>query len=150
MQKYVGIDFGTTNSAIAVANQDGSVTMARFPSADTLTETYRSVIYFEQIRQAARKYTHASSGTEAVMRYLAAEEKGRFIQSLKAFLPSTLVESTTIFGSRYRLEDMVSFLVRQLREKSESYLGELGKKSVVGRTVRFYIWENTTDDELAM
>ncbi len=150
MQKYVGIDFGTTNSAIAVANEDGTVSMAHFPTADTVTETYRSAIYFEQHRENSRRYTRARSGPEAVVRYLASEEKGRFIQSLKAFLPNTLVKCTTIFGTTYQLEDMISLLVRQLLEKSENSLGELGRKAVVGRPVRFSSSESVTDDELAM
>ncbi len=150
MQRFVGIDFGTTNSTIAVADEDRTVTVARFPSGDGFTETFRSAIYFEQTQENSRRYTRAHTGPDAIPRYMASEEKGRFVQSLKAFLPSTLVRSTQIFRTTYLLEDLVSFLIRQLHQESEASLGALGPKSVVGRPVRFSSREQNVDDELAI
>jgi molecular chaperone DnaK (HSP70) len=45
----VGLDFGTTNSAIAVVGTDGSPRLARFPAAESgdRTETFRSILFFE-------------------------------------------------------------------------------------------------------
>jgi hypothetical chaperone protein len=43
--KGVGLDFGTTNSAIAVAGDDGTVRLARFAEADRLAATFRSILY---------------------------------------------------------------------------------------------------------
>ena len=47
----IGIDFGTTNSSVAVA-RNGAVEMASFASSSGLSESFRSVLYLEQIRQA--------------------------------------------------------------------------------------------------
>jgi hypothetical chaperone protein len=150
MHKYIGIDFGTTNSAVAVARDDGSVSMVQFPAVGGMTDIYRSLIYFERVQQGRRFYLRAHTGPEAIMHYLAAEEKGRLIQSLKALLPSTLVHSTTIFGRPHLFEDLVAFLVQQLLRKSESLVGDLGPRSVLGRPVRFSSKESGTDDVLAM
>jgi hypothetical chaperone protein len=150
MRKYVGVDFGTTNSAVAIAEEDGSVRTVRFPAGNDSTESFRSLIYFERVRENGRFHLRAHTGPEAITRYLASDEKGRLIQSLKAFLPSTLVRSTRIFNTVYMLEDMVAFLVQQLLRKSENLVGELGPKSVVGRPVRFSSKESATDDALAV
>jgi hypothetical chaperone protein len=132
VQRCVGIDFGTTNSAIAVAHPDASINMASFPFNDQLTENFRSVLYFEQIREGTRKSISALAGPEAIMRYLAAEQKGRLIQSLKSYLASRLLTSTNVLGRSYLFEELLSFLIRSLKEKSETTLGSLGSRAVVG------------------
>ena len=47
MHKGIGIDFGTTNSSVALARDDGHVEPVRFKTTTGTTETYRSVLYFE-------------------------------------------------------------------------------------------------------
>ena len=44
-QRRIGLDLGTTNSAIAV-HDAGRVQLARFDTADGWTETFRSILYF--------------------------------------------------------------------------------------------------------
>jgi hypothetical chaperone protein len=145
----VGIDFGTTNSAIAVAGAEGLIEMARFTLNDQLTENFRSVLYFEQHREGLRKIISALAGPEAITRYLEAEQKGRLIQSLKSYLASRLLTSTNVLGRQYMLEELLSFLVRSLKGKSELTLGALGARAVVGRPVRFSGAESKKDDEWA-
>src|SRR5205085_9339860 len=147
IQKCVGIDFGTTNSAIAVAASDGGIDMARFSLNDQQTENFRSVLYFEQIREGLRKNISALAGPEAITRYLEAEQKGRLIQSLKSYLASRLLTSTNVLGRPYLLEELLSFLIRSLKGKSEASLGALGTRAVVGRPVRFSGAESEKDDE---
>jgi hypothetical chaperone protein len=150
VQKCVGIDFGTTNSAIALANPDASIEMARFRLNDQLTENFRSVLYFEQVREGLRKHVSALAGPEAIMHYLESEQKGRLIQSLKSYLASRLLTSTTVLGRPYLLEELLSFLIRSLKEKSEMSMGSLGTHAVVGRPVRFSGTESKKDDEWAV
>jgi Molecular chaperone len=40
----IGIDFGTTNSAVAVV-RGGQVQVAQFPFIETMVETFRSVLF---------------------------------------------------------------------------------------------------------
>src|SRR6187455_2177211 len=101
MRMGIGLDFGTTNSSIAVARKGRSSEALSFSSDLGTTETYRSVLYFEP-------KSPASTGPLAIERYLAADEKGRLIQSLKSFLASRLFTSTNVFGRHYTLEDLIT------------------------------------------
>jgi hypothetical protein len=42
---------------------------------------------------------------------------------LKSYLASRLLTSTSVLGRPYLLEDLISFLIRCLREESEASLG---------------------------
>ncbi|MGI9431796.1 MAG: hypothetical protein ACR2PQ_06270 [Myxococcota bacterium] len=44
----IGLDFGTTNSAIAWRTGDGSAQLAEFAAGDKRTSTFRSVVYFDR------------------------------------------------------------------------------------------------------
>ena len=84
---WVGVDFGTTNSAVAVVDEAGAAHLVSFPSAAGPRATFPSVLYFE-------KRSHSVAGAAAIEHYLASETKGRFIQSLKAYLADTTFEGT--------------------------------------------------------
>jgi len=52
MTTAIGIDFGTTNSSIARANESGGVELAQFPTAGAIMYAYRSLLYLEQQKNA--------------------------------------------------------------------------------------------------
>ena len=103
MPKGIGIDFGTTNSSVALARDGDTIESVRFRTSSGTTETYRSVLYFEPRVQGI-------GGPIAIERYLAADEKGRLIQSLKSFLASKLFTSTSVFGKQFSLEDLITIM----------------------------------------
>ena len=78
----LGIDFGTTNSSVARADEQGEVQLVQFPAADALVAAYRSLLYLEHTKTKTRSQLHSWSGPEGIERYLAAGPKGRLIQSL--------------------------------------------------------------------
>ncbi len=47
MPQIAGIDFGTTNSALALAAPDGKLQIAKFQSDNHLATTFRCIIYFD-------------------------------------------------------------------------------------------------------
>ena len=101
----LGIDFGTTNSSIAVARGNGAVELVSFPTATGSTESFRSVLYLEQHKHASRTQIKGFTGPAAIEHYLQAEHKGRLIQSLKSYLTSRTLTGTEVFGRRYSIED---------------------------------------------
>jgi len=145
----IGIDFGTTNSSIARAGGDGEMELARFSAAAGLTDAYRSILYLEQVKERGVSHTKSWSGPAAIEEYLAAETKGRLIQSLKSFLTSRTLKSTEVFGRRMTLEELIARILRDLREKAEAQFGAAVGAAVVGRPVRFVVADTAEDSDFA-
>jgi hypothetical chaperone protein len=146
----IGLDFGTTNSAIAVATSGGTPRLATFPDDGGRTATFRSLLYIDPEAPGANGLPpRVSAGPAAIRDYLVTGQRGRLIQSIKAHLASRLFTTTNLFGVQYRLEDLIGLLVRELRTAAEADLGPLGRAVVCGRPARFSSAETPEDDALA-
>jgi hypothetical chaperone protein len=145
----IGIDFGTTNSSVARANGDGGVHLAQFPFAGGITEAYRSLLYLDKVKERGLSKIKSWSGPAAIEEYLAAETKGRLVQSLKSFLTSRTLKTTDVFGRRMSLEELIARILRDLREKAEAQFGEPIRDAVAGRPVRFVGAEKDEDNSFA-
>jgi len=143
----IGVDFGTTNSSVARRIGPVAVELARFPIGNALTESFRSLLYLERLREAGRATIKSWSGPAGIERYLEAEEKGRLIQSLKSFLSSRSLQTTEIFGRHFRLEDLVANILRDLRRQAEKQFGAPVHGAVVGRPIVF-VGAETAEDNL--
>ena len=149
----IGIDFGTTNSSVARVLPGGEVQLAAFPisiaGADGLTDSYRSLLYLEQLKARGATTIKSWSGPEGIEHYLAAETKGRLVQSLKSFLSSRTLQTTDVFGRRMKLEDLIARILRDLREKAEAQFQARIASAVVGRPVRFVGADTQADNAFA-
>jgi hypothetical chaperone protein len=144
----IGIDFGTTNSSIALTDAESGVRFAVFPFRGAVTSAFRSVLYLEQFKSPSGiKRTQSFTGPAAIERYLEAIEKGRLIQSLKSHLSSRSLTGTEIFGRRYRLEDLLARMIADLRQHAEQQFGRSLRHAMVGRPVRF-VGAQTDEDDL--
>src|ERR1700723_480752 len=146
----IGIDFGTTNSSVALAHADGRVELVSFPSKLTSTESFRSVLYLVQHKHAGRNQIKGFTGPAAIEHYLEAEHKGRLIQSLKSYLTSRTLTGTEVFGRRYTVEDLIARILTDLRLNAERQFEEPIRRATVGRPVRFVGGENDEDDAFAV
>jgi hypothetical chaperone protein len=142
----IGIDFGTTNSSIALASESG-VKLVQFANARLAS---RSILYLEK----ARRGMLSSSGATAIDRYLAAHREGdhpgRLIQSLKSYLSSRTLTGTEVFGRHYLLEELISRILSDLRQHAEDQLGFPIHRATVGRPVRFVGAETEADNAFAI
>jgi hypothetical chaperone protein len=145
----IGIDFGTTNSSVARATGAGEIELARFPYTGGYTDAYRSLLYLEQVKDRGVKRIKSWSGPTAIEEYLAAETKGRLVQSLKSFLSSRTLKSTDVYGRRMTVEDLIARILRDLREKAEVQFGAKIHSAVVGRPVRFVGADKEEDNRFA-
>jgi hypothetical chaperone protein len=150
IEPAIGIDFGTTNSSIALALPKGGVELVRFPTSSGSTESFRSVLYLEQQKQAGRNHLKSFTGPSGIEHYLDAEHKGRLIQSLKSYLTSRTLTGTEVFGRRYTIEDLISRILTDLRACAEQQFGQPIRRATVGRPVRFVGAETEEDDSFAV
>lgn len=147
---FLGIDFGTTNSAVALAHDDGRAELIGFPSGAGETTTFRSVLYFDPERRGRRGVPEPWTGPQALAAYLEGHGEGRLIQSLKSYLASRVFTATQVMSQTYTLEALVALLLGGLREGVLRRLGTLPEHIVVGRPVRFGGAETEEDDALAI
>ena len=147
----IGLDFGTTNSSIALASAKGTE-LIQFAGN---TPSFRSLLYLEQHQTAGRTLTEAFTGPAAIDRYLhrhaaQLERPGRLIQSLKSYLAVRNLNGTEVFGRRYTLEDLISRILADLRAAASEKLGADVTQAVVGRPVHFVSAEVEADDLFAV
>jgi hypothetical chaperone protein len=150
MSTVVGLDFGTTNSAIATATRDGSTVLATFAGDGSHTTTFRSVLYFDPERRTSDRKPQAVAGPAAITRYLNADTRGRLIQSMKSHLSSRLFRETYVFGEKYTLEALIAIILRELRAAAEAQFGDIASRIVVGRPVHFSGAGGVEDDAFAL
>jgi hypothetical chaperone protein len=146
----IGIDFGTTNSTVACAWGKSPVELVAFPTRTGETFSFRSVLYLQQMKHAGRPQTHTWTGPAAIEHYLAAENKGRLIQSLKSYLSDRTLTGTAVFGRHCTLEDLISRMLADLRRHAERQFGIPVGYAMVGRPVRFVGAESEGDDAFAL
>lgn len=129
MQTVFGIDFGTTNSALSIY-RNNTVEVIGIDGADGTGELMRSVLYFNEENEIY-------AGTEAVRQYVDDGAAGRFMQSIKTFLPNISFDHTEIFGKRYGIDDLVAIILKKIKAKGEAHLGCAVDSVVLGRPVVF-------------
>jgi hypothetical chaperone protein len=146
MALNVGLDFGTTNSAMAVLGSDDAPRLASFDGS----HTFRSILFFDADEHGPHTRARPAAGAEAIERYLESGGNGRLLLSLKSFLADRTFSATDIFGRRFTLEELISLILVPMRRAAERQFGELGRRAIVGRPVRFSGADNAEDEERAL
>ena len=121
-----GLDFGTSNSAVALSSGEVLPVDRGADEARLL----RSVLFFPEEGQ------EVFAGAAAITRYLD-DGAGRFLQSIKTHLPSAAFTATQLRGRMLRLEDLVAMLLRVLRTRAEAAAGTVLDEVVLGRPAVF-------------
>ncbi len=132
----IGVDFGTTNTVVSLTTAAGEAQLVRFAGLGEDRAPFRSALSFH----GDGDHSHGrriEAGPWAIDAYLDDPGETRFIQSFKSYAASALFSETTIFGRRYRFEDMLSAFLLQLRGHAGETLGTLPPRLIVGRPVRF-------------
>ncbi|MFN4119962.1 Hsp70 family protein [Acidovorax sp.] len=124
----LGIDFGTSNSAMAVRQGAGP---ARMVALEGEAHALPTALFFN----TEDHRTHF--GRDAVAHYLAGTE-GRLMRSLKSLLGSALLQDqTAVHDKLVSYQDIISLFLRMLARKAEDTLGGLPQRVVLGRPVHF-------------
>jgi hypothetical chaperone protein len=127
-----GIDFGTSNSVLAVLNTESREIVKVYSES--------SLIYFKDAE-------NFFIGNEAISKYISNNMKGRLLKSIKTLLPQSSFTFTYIYGKKYTAEDLVCLILSFLKVNADSLLNEDVKEVVLGRPVVFS--EDPENDKLA-
>ena len=124
----LGIDFGTSNSAMAWA---GPLGPARLIPLEGSAVAMPTAVFFN----AEDQTTHF--GRDAMTQYLAGTE-GRLMRSLKSLLGSSLIQESTVVNHRsMRFLDIITTYLAELHERATRALGHAPERVVLGRPVHF-------------
>jgi hypothetical chaperone protein len=124
----LGIDFGTSNSAMSWAAPDG---LSRLIPLEGDAVSMPTAVFFN----SEDHRTHF--GRDAVAQYLAGTE-GRLMRSLKSLLGSPLIhESTEVNHRPVSFLEIVTTFLAELRERATRSLGSAPERVVMGRPVHF-------------
>lgn len=123
----LALDFGTSNSAAALAHP-GGIWRVPIDGRDTLP----TAVFFPADGGAMRI-------GEAAARALAAGDEGRYMRALKSVLGQPLLhESRLIAGRRRTLAEVVTAFLLTLREAAERATGQRFTGVLSGRPVHFH------------
>ena len=137
MARALGLDFGTTNTVIALAEGDGATQSIPFTSSAGTTDTMRTALSFMKDRQLGAQALKVEAGQAAIRAFIDNPGDCRFLQSIKTFAASPLFQGTLIFARRHQFEDLMEIFLRRLKAYAgEAWAAEVSR-IVVGRPVRF-------------
>ena len=143
---FVAIDFGTSNSAVALpAGAEGVHLVALEPGQSTMPTAvfYRADTPSQQL-EAERLY-----GRAAVAAYVEGLD-GRLMRSMKSILGSSLLDQSTDIGGgrQVRYRDVVTGYLRRLKTLAEAEAGQALHRVVLGRPV-FFVDDDAARDAQA-
>lgn len=133
----IGVDFGTTNTVVAVARAGEPVRAIRFAQPEGASDVYRSVLAFEKTGAGGTTEVVIHAGGAAIQAFLAAANELRFIQSFKSHVASRLFQDTRIFTRKYRFEDLLGEFLRLAVADAGGALDAVADRIVAGRPVAF-------------
>jgi hypothetical chaperone protein len=134
---YCAIDFGTSNSAVAVPNGDLQIQLVPVEGSALAMPT----AVFYSAEDGSRLF-----GRAAVQAYVDGYE-GRLMRSIKSILGSDLMDRTTEVGLGVSVKyiDVVIAYLRELKHQAEQHVGAEIAQVVIGRPVFFVDGDNARD-----
>lgn len=158
----VGFDFGTSNSAIAVAEPGGATRLLHLDRGRPDATLVPTLLYIERDgtahlgQDAINAFVRLEAGRKVVREQVATEmeidtvfgrevvrfdvdvsQPGRFFQSLKSFLRDKGYGGTNVFGTFHTLEDLIALFLAEMRRRTEEELEQPITRATIGRPVHW-------------
>ncbi|QCK84552.1 Hsp70 family protein [Phreatobacter aquaticus] len=144
----IGIDFGTSNTVVALAADDGRAEAITFHHNGQDLKGFVTALCYWQDRVAGKIRSRVDGGPWAMDQLMEGGTAHRFIQSFKTFAASASFQETRIFGQRYGFEDLLVSFIQTLTRHAGGALDFAGARVQIGRPVHFA--GSNPDDALAM
>jgi len=160
----VGIDFGTSNSGVAIYQGD-QIHVLPIDTKNLVPEVVKSILYitrdyrhfigqeavelyYQQNINRQRRFVKKWAGeidyhgaemdyVRDVYVYVDELQPGRLMQFIKTALRSEKYTGTQVFDRYYSLSDIIATYLQALKGRAESLLGEEISSVTLGRPVRF-------------
>ncbi|MFT3977305.1 MAG: Hsp70 family protein [Sphingomonas bacterium] len=133
----IGLDFGTSNTVVALADGRGGSRLVDFARPDAEPDpVFRSALCFWEEERGWNGIAH-EAGPWAIAEYLQSSLDSRFIQSFKSVAASPLFERALIFNKPFRFEDMGRLFLQKLVRHAGGALDERPRRVIVGRPVEY-------------
>jgi hypothetical chaperone protein len=164
MDLHIGLDFGTSNSGIAIF-QDGRVHVLPIDGKNVVPEVVKTILYitrdfqhfigqeavelyYKQNINRQRRFVKKWSGeidyrgadmhyVRDVYVYVDELQPGRLLQFIKTALRSEKYQGTQVFERYYNLSDIIAAYLQQLKQRAETLLGDEIQAVTIGRPVKF-------------
>lgn len=143
----VGVDFGTSNTVIAIVDAERRSSVLQVSSRVGSAAFLPSILCFRPNELNPRDRAYSSAGTDAIADYIGRTGPARLIQSMKSFLGSKSFVDTRIFSHAYTLDELIGTLLRHLYESSAAQTFITDAPLVIGRPIEFA--GHAPDDALA-
>ncbi|MBK1664657.1 hsp70 family protein [Rhodospirillum rubrum] len=148
---FVGMDFGTTNSAVGVVEDAGTARIVPMTSArGHESATLRSMLAFDQAVKDDQRRPLARIGQDAIDAYLDGDGETRLLQSFKSYLTSRTFTNASIFNATFALEDLIALVVRRLSATAQAGRDAPPVRVVAGRPVRFVAEDGRGEESFAL
>lgn len=137
----IGIDFGTTNSVIALSGTPGEADLVEFAAPGGPSSVFRSALCFWQDDAVKggpfpNGLAH-EAGPWAIAEFLDFPQGSRFLQSFKSVAASATFEHANLFEKRMRFEELGQVFLTHLMAHGGAPLRNLPERIVIGRPVRY-------------
>lgn len=137
MAQALGLDFGTTNTVIAVAESGDETRSVSFTSPAGTTDSMRTALSFLKDRQLGAGALKVEAGQAAIRTFIDNPGECRFLQSIKTFAASALFQGTLVHARRFQFEDLMEVFLKRLQAYGGADWPKGAKRLVAGRPVHF-------------
>ena len=132
----LGLDFGTTNTVVALADGLGGAELVEFAGEHATGAVFRSALCFWEEERGWNGIAH-DAGPWAIAEYLQSPLDSRFVQSFKSVAANPTFERATLFNKPFRFEDFGRLFLQRLVAHAGGRLDRRPRRVIVGRPVEY-------------
>lgn len=137
MARALGLDFGTTNTVMALAAGGSETQSMHFTSSAGETDTMRTALSFMKDPLVGAQALKVEAGQAAIRQFIDNPGDCRFLQSIKTFAASALFQGTLIHARRHAFDDLMEIFLRRLKAYAGDRWPADVSRVIAGRPVQF-------------